>query len=99
METSVSLNSFLPPEMLYPILNLLDAKADAGCETVCKLWKTIFDDNGNLVSIVVAKASETAPAEHKVDGISGGTITSKGLQAMLLNDFTTYKAFFTKKKQ
>lgn len=61
--------------------------------------KSIFDDNGNLVSITVAKASESAPAEHKVDGISGGTITSKGLQAMLLNDFTTYKAFFTKKKQ
>lgn len=61
--------------------------------------KTIFDASGNLVSIVVAKSSETAPAEHKVDGISGGTITSKGLQAMLLNDFTSYKAFFTKKKQ
>lgn len=61
--------------------------------------KSIFDDKGNLVSIVVAKSSESAPAEHRVDGISGGTITSKGLQAMLLNDFTTYKAFFTQKKQ
>ncbi len=61
--------------------------------------KTIFDTNGNLVSIIVAKSSETAPAEHKVDGISGGTITSKGLQTMLLNDFTTYKAFFNTKKQ
>ncbi|MBL7972467.1 MAG: NADH:ubiquinone reductase (Na(+)-transporting) subunit C [Prolixibacteraceae bacterium] len=61
--------------------------------------KKIFDESGNLVSIIVAKSSENAPAEHKVDGISGGTITSKGLQAMLLNDFTSYKAFFTKKKQ
>ena len=61
--------------------------------------KKIFDESGNLVSIIVAKSSESAPAEHKVDGISGGTITSKGLQAMLLNDFTPYKAFFTKKKQ
>lgn len=61
--------------------------------------KKIFDESGNLVSIIVAKSSETAPAEHKVDGISGGTITSKGLQTMLLNDFTSYKAFFTKKKQ
>ena len=61
--------------------------------------KKIFDGSGTLVSIIVAKAGENAPAEHKVDGISGGTITGKGLQAMLLNDFTSYKAFFTKKKQ
>ncbi len=61
--------------------------------------KKIFDENGTLVSITIAKAGENAPAEHKVDGISGGTITSKGLQAMLLNDFTSYKAFFNKKKQ
>lgn len=61
--------------------------------------KKIFDSEGNLVSILIAKPSESAPAEHKVDGISGGTITGKGLQAMLLNDFMSYKAFFTKKKQ
>jgi Na+-transporting NADH:ubiquinone oxidoreductase subunit C len=61
--------------------------------------KTIFDEQGNLVSILIAKASETAPPQHKVDGISGGTITGKGLQDMLLKDFTSYKAFFTKKKQ
>jgi len=61
--------------------------------------KKIFDETGKLVSIIVAKSGENAPAEHKVDGISGGTITGKGLQAMLLNDFTSYKAFFNKKKQ
>ncbi len=61
--------------------------------------KTIFDTEGKLISIIVAKASENAPAEHKVDGISGGTITSKGLQDMLLNDFTSYQAFFKSKKQ
>lgn len=61
--------------------------------------KTIFDTDGNLVSITVAKSSEIAPAEHKVDAISGGTITSKGLQQMLLTDFTSYQAFFKSKKQ
>jgi Na+-transporting NADH:ubiquinone oxidoreductase subunit C len=61
--------------------------------------KTIYDSSGKLVSIIVAKAGESAPAEHKVDGISGGTITGKGLQTMLLNDFTSYEAFFNKKKQ
>jgi Na+-transporting NADH:ubiquinone oxidoreductase subunit C len=60
--------------------------------------KKIFDESGTLVSIIVAKVGQNAPAEHKVDGISGGTITSKGLEKMLLDDFTTYQEFFKKKK-
>ena len=60
--------------------------------------KTIFDATGNLVSIMVAKASENFPEEHKVDGISGGTITSKGLQQMLLDDLKSYENFITRKK-
>jgi len=60
--------------------------------------KKIFDETGKLVSIVVAKVGEVAPEEHKVDGISGGTITSKGLEKMLLDDFTSYQEFFKKKK-
>jgi Na+-transporting NADH:ubiquinone oxidoreductase subunit C len=60
--------------------------------------KTIFDASGKLVSITVAKSNETAPAEHKVDAISGGTITSKGLQQMLLDDLTNYQKFITRKK-
>ena len=60
--------------------------------------KKIFDESGKLVSIIVAKSNETAPEEHKVDAVSGGTITSKGLQAMLLDDLTAYKEFLIKKK-
>jgi len=62
------------------------------------IGKTIFDNDGKLYSIFVAKAGQDAPAEHKVDGISGGTITSKGLQKMLLDDFTRYEEFLIKKK-
>lgn len=60
--------------------------------------KKLFDENGNLVSITVAKVGQQAPAEHRVDGISGGTITSKGLENMLLDDFTHYEEFLKKKK-
>ncbi|MDA3928744.1 MAG: NADH:ubiquinone reductase (Na(+)-transporting) subunit C [Prolixibacteraceae bacterium] len=60
--------------------------------------KTLFNSNGEFVSLIVAKAGETAPAEHKVDAISGGTITSKGLQEMLFNDLSSYVEFFNKKK-
>ncbi|MCF8357731.1 MAG: NADH:ubiquinone reductase (Na(+)-transporting) subunit C [Prolixibacteraceae bacterium] len=60
--------------------------------------KTLFDQNGEFVSITVAKKSEKAPEQHRVDAISGGTITSKGLQEMLYNDLQQYIAFFKKKK-
>ena len=60
--------------------------------------KKIFDDNEIFVSITVAKANETAPEQYSVDAISGGTLTSKGLQKMLLNDLGAYRAFFKQKK-
>jgi Na+-transporting NADH:ubiquinone oxidoreductase subunit C len=60
--------------------------------------KKLFDNNDKLTSIVVAKVGQEAPAEHKVDGISGGTITSKGLEKMLLDDFSSYQEFLKKKK-
>jgi len=61
------------------------------------IGKKIFDGT-TLSSIIVAKVGQEAPAEHKVDGISGGTITSKGLEKMLLDDFTRYEEFLKKKK-
>ncbi len=60
--------------------------------------KKLFDDSGKLISITVKKAGQNAPAEHSVDGVSGGTITSKGLEDMLLTDFTNYKEFLLKIK-
>lgn len=61
--------------------------------------KKIFDENGKMVSILVAKVGEVAPEVHKVDGISGGTITSKGLEQMLRDDFASYEAFLNKNKK
>ncbi len=61
--------------------------------------KTIFDKNGNFTSINVYKGGKGAAkaagdTEHGVDAISGGTITSKGLQAMLKNCLTPYQQYF-----
>nr|HPR30702.1 FMN-binding protein [Prolixibacteraceae bacterium] len=60
--------------------------------------KQINDSEGKFVSITVAKKAEKAPEQHRVDAISGGTITSKGLQDMLYNDLRNYLEFFNKKK-
>ena len=60
--------------------------------------KQIFDGSEKLISITITKSGQEAPEEHSVDGISGGTITSKGLQQMLLEDFNSYEEFLMKKK-
>lgn len=60
--------------------------------------KEIYNDQGELVSITVTKPGQEAPEEHSVDGVSGGTITSKGLQEMLLSGFESYSEFLMKKK-
>jgi len=60
--------------------------------------KQVFNQSGELVSITVTKVGQEAPEQHSVDGISGGTITSKGVQQMLMEGFTGYQEFLTRKK-
>lgn len=74
-----------------------------GAEISTQIFQSQFKgkqiyENGKLVSITVAKSNESAPEAHKVDAISGGTITSKGLEKMLLDDLNAYNAFFNQKK-
>ena len=53
----------------------------------------IIDEKGNLVSINIVKPG-LAKGHHEVDGLSGATITSKGLATFLKNDLSRYKNFF-----
>lgn len=55
--------------------------------------KTIFSENGNLISIQVIKAGQGKGTNHEVDAISGGTITSKGLENMLKDCLLGYEKF------
>ena len=63
--------------------------------------KKIMSEDNNFVSVhVVKKALKTTYGpEHRVDGISGGTITSNGTDAMLMNALAPYVAYFGKLKQ
>lgn len=56
--------------------------------------KTIFNEEGEFVSIEVVKGGADPSSPHQVDAISGGTITSKGLEAMLIDCLTGYVAYF-----
>jgi len=60
--------------------------------------KQIFDEAGNYVSVKVIKPGSVEPSVHNVDGISGGTITSNGLGAMLMSGLENYLPFFEKLK-
>ncbi|HCC85744.1 MAG TPA: NADH:ubiquinone reductase (Na(+)-transporting) subunit C [Porphyromonadaceae bacterium] len=48
---------------------------------------------GSFRSVAVVKSGQTAAGRDYVDGISGGTITSKGVDAMLLNSVGKYSKF------
>jgi Na+-transporting NADH:ubiquinone oxidoreductase subunit C len=50
--------------------------------------------DGVFKSVAVLKSGQKVDDRDAVDGISGGTITSKGLEAMLLNSLGAYQTFF-----
>lgn len=55
--------------------------------------KQIFDSQGTFVSIGVLKGGASPDNIHAVDAISGGTITSKGLEKMLADCLVTYEDY------
>jgi Na+-transporting NADH:ubiquinone oxidoreductase subunit C len=59
--------------------------------------KEIYE-KGALVSIDVLKGAGNNLSEHEVDGISGGTITSVGVEDMLKTDFGKYQSYLDKIK-
>jgi len=54
--------------------------------------KTLFE-NGRFVSVSVVKGGAKAGDVHAVDAVSGGTITSNGLQEMLFSGLESYVPF------
>lgn len=61
--------------------------------------KKIFDDNGKFVSVTVVKGGTPDSDQHGVDAISGGTITSKGLEDMVKDCLNEYVSYFSKNKK
>jgi Na+-transporting NADH:ubiquinone oxidoreductase subunit C len=57
------------------------------------IGKHILNDAREFVSIAVMKAGQKSDKNEQVDAIAGGTITSKGVEAMLLNSIGQYQAY------
>ena len=56
--------------------------------------KQIFNADGKFVSVGVLKGGAQPDDIHNVDAISGGTITSKGLEYMLNDCLINYESYF-----
>lgn len=56
--------------------------------------KQIFDESGEFVSVEVLKGGTVTNSNHAVDGISGGTITSKGVEEMMERTLNVYVPYF-----
>lgn len=61
--------------------------------------KQIYDINNTFTSIEVVKGGAEDSDINGVDAISGGTITSKGLEKMLLDCLSSYENYFNSKNQ
>lgn len=59
--------------------------------------KKVLDTNNKFVSVSVVKNGSSVQGQDYVDGISGGTITSNGVNDMLMNCIGQYQAFLEKK--
>jgi Na+-transporting NADH:ubiquinone oxidoreductase subunit C len=57
------------------------------------IGKHFFNTDGKFVSVAIVKAGKTAHGQDYVDGISGGTITSQGVDAMLKASVGAYENF------
>ena len=76
--------------------------ADSDIENRYK-GKTIYDADGNLTSVEMIKGEgniDPGSLEgYKVDGMSGATITGRGVNDMLKNYFTLYENYIQKVKK
>lgn len=61
--------------------------------------KNIFSANGDFTSVAVVKTGKEPQGKAWVHAVSGGTITSQGVQAMLFDSLEPYTAFFCQLQQ
>ncbi len=61
------------------------------------IGKKFYNAEGKFVSIAIVKPGKTAAGQDYVDGISGGTITSQGVNTMLETSIGAYDKFLKMK--
>ena len=74
--------------------------AEITSDAFCKQFvgKKILDDQGTVVSVAVLKHADPSDP-HQVDAISGGTMTSNGVSAMLIDELSRYQDYITSQRK
>ena len=62
-----------------------------------EMKQRIFDESGKFTSIILVKGTAKGNP-HQFDAVSGGTVTSKGFEAMLLDNLGSYEKFLKSSK-
>ena len=63
------------------------------------IGKKIYDQSGSLVSVDMVKGERGPPLDdHHIDGMSGATMTGKGVNAMMMKYLRSYENFMNKIK-
>lgn len=63
------------------------------------IGKKLFGADGSLKSVSMVKGEKGLPLDdHHIDGLSGATLTGKGVNAMLIDYFTSYTTFIQNTK-
>jgi len=60
--------------------------------------KQIFDEAGMFTSLALVKGGGAKDHPHQFDAVSGGTVTSKGLEAMLRDNLSSYEKYLKSSK-
>jgi Na+-transporting NADH:ubiquinone oxidoreductase subunit C len=61
--------------------------------------KKIYGDGGELVSVTMVKGEgNSGLGQHKVDGLSGATMTANGVNTMLEHYLSCYKTYIEQRK-
>lgn len=55
--------------------------------------KKIFDEANNLLSVTISKGKSIKDDDFHVDGVSGATLTTKGVNEFLLRNLKSYEKF------
>lgn len=64
------------------------------------IGKKVYNENGELVSVTMIKGEKgEQPDPHLVDGMSGATLTARGVNDMLKNYLSAYEVFISKQKE
>lgn len=74
--------------------------AEITSEAFCNqfIGKQILDNGGNVVSVAVVKHADPGDP-HQVDAISGGTMTSNGVSAMLIDELKRYQDYISSQRK